>query len=142
MARWNCVVIGTIGLALTGLPDIGRAQLADAIQLTNNAVLELSDPPGLGKRRTVDPLKPWGSDVAVIDSATAKLHTAWSKAKSAGISEHALDQLELATAYGRAGEHKEARLSAQGALFHLCRASSGQGPGCDTVPEYGSYTAP
>jgi tRNA U34 5-carboxymethylaminomethyl modifying GTPase MnmE/TrmE len=142
MKRSMVVVVGGVVLVLAGLPNVGQAQLADSIQLTNNAIVELSDTPGLGKRTTVDPLKRWGSDVGVIDSATAKFKTAWSKAKSAGVDKQALDQLELAMEYGQAGEHKEARLSAQGALFLLCQAHNGQGPGCDKVSEFGSYTAP
>ncbi len=136
------VTVGVAVLVLAGMPLTAQAQLADAIQLTNDAIAELSDPPGLGKRSTVDPLKRWGSDVGVIKSATAKLQDALSKAQSAGAGKHSLHQLELASEYGKAGEHKEARLSAQGALFHLCKANDGQGPGCDTVPKYGSYVAP
>ena len=142
MKRYMFMAIGSLGLALASVPDLGQAQLADAIQLTNNAIVELSDTPGLGKRTTVDPLKRRGSDVGVIDSATAKFKTAWSKAKSAGVDKQALDQLELAMEYGQVGEHKEARLSAQGALFHLCQAHKGQEAGCDKAPEYGSYVAP
>jgi hypothetical protein len=142
MKGYTFVVIGSLSLTLASMPDLGQAQLADAIQLTNNAIVELSDPPGLGKRTTVDPLKRWGSDVGVIDSASAKVKTAWSKAKSASVDKQTLDQLELAMEYGQAGEHKEARLSAQGALFHLCQANKGQGAGCDKAPEYGSYVAP
>jgi hypothetical protein len=64
------------------------------------------------------------------------------KANSAGAGKSALHQLEMATEYGKALEHKEARLSAQGALYHLCQANNSQGPGCDTVPKYGFYVAP
>jgi hypothetical protein len=142
MKRIMYVVIGGVVLVLAGLPNVGQAQLADAIQLTNNAIVELTDPPGLGKRMTADPLKFWGSNVGVMDSATAKLQAAWSKAKSAGANRDALDQLDLAAEYGKAGEHKEARLSAQGALFLLCQAHNGQGTGCGKVPAFGSYTAP
>jgi hypothetical protein len=142
MKRLLSVTVGVAALVLAGTPMVAQAQLADAIQLTNDAIAELTDPPGLGKRTTVDPLKRWGSDVGVTKSATAKLQDALSKAQSAGVGKHALHQLELASEYGRASEHKEARLSAQGALFHLCQANNGQGPGCDTVPKYGSYVAP
>ena len=124
------------------ISDDAQAQLADAIQLTNDAIVELTDPPGLGKRTTVDLNKRWGSDIGVIDSATAKLQEAGSKAQAGGADRQALHRLEMAKDYGKAREHKEARLSAQGALFHLCKGNNGQGPGCDTVPKYGSYTAP
>jgi hypothetical protein len=142
MKRLMFMTVGAAVLALGTTPLVAEAQVADAIQLVNDAIVELSDAPGLGKRTTVDPLKRWGADVGVTKSATAKLQDALSKAQSGGVGGHALHQLEMATAYGKAGEHKEARLSAQGALFHLCKANDGQGPGCDTVPKYGSYVAP
>lgn len=142
MKRLMFMTVGVAVLALGSTPLVARAQLADAIQLTNDAIVELSDAPGLGKRTTVDPLKRWGSDVGVIKSATAKLEDALGKAQSASAGQSALHQLEMATEYGKAGEHKEARLSAQGALHYLCKANNGQGPGCDTVPKYGSYVAP
>jgi len=79
---------------------------------------------------------------AVNDSATAKLQDGLSKAQSGGVGADAMRQLKLAVEYGKARLHKEARLSAQGALRHLCVANQDQGPGCDTVPKFGSYTAP
>jgi hypothetical protein len=142
MKRIMFAIAGAAVLTWGTAPLTAQAQLADAIQLVNDAIVELTDPPGLGKRTTVDPLKRWGSDVGVIKSATAKLQDATGKAQSAGAGRPALHQLEMATEYGQAGEHKEARLSAQGALFHLCKANDGQGPGCDTVPKYGAYVAP
>lgn len=142
MKRVMFAIAGTAVLTWGAAPLTAQAQLADAIQLVNDAIVELTDPPGLGKRTTVDPLKRWGSDVGVIKSATAKLQDALGKAQSGGAGRPALHQLEMATEYGQAAEHKEARLSAQGALFHLCKANDGQGPGCDTVPKYGAYVAP
>jgi hypothetical protein len=142
MKRIMFAIVGAAALAWGMMPPTAQAQLADAIQLVNDAVVELSDPPGLGKRTTVDPLRRWGSDVGVIKSATAKLQDATGKAQSAGVGRSALHQLEMATEYGQADEHKEARLSAQGALFYLCQANNGQGPGCDTVPKKGAYVAP
>jgi len=136
------VTLGVAALAIGGMPVIAQAQVADAIQAVNDAIVELTDAPGLGKRTTVDVTKRWGSDRSVIDSATAKLQDGLSKAQSGGASAGALRQLKLAVDYGKAREHKEARLSAQGALRHLCVANQDQGPGCDTVPKYGSYTAP
>ena len=86
----------------------------------------------------VDLNKRWGSDVGVIASATAKLQSALNEAS--GGSARGRDLLKLAVKYGQAGMHKEGRLAAQGALKNLCEGSSG--PGCDTVPKYGSYVAP
>jgi hypothetical protein len=142
MKKLLSVTVGVAALALAGAPTSGHAQVADAIQAVNDAVVELTDAPGLGKRTTVDVTKRWGPDVTVMDSATAKLQDALSKAQSGGAPADAIRQLKLAVAYGQAREHKEARLSAQGALRHLCVANNNQGPGCETVPKYGSYTAP
>jgi hypothetical protein len=136
------VTLGVAALGIGGMPVMAQAQVADAIQAVNDAIVELTDAPGLGKRTTVDVTKRWGSDRSVIDSATAKLQDGLSKAQSGGVSAGALRQLKMAVDYGKAREHKEARLSAQGALRHLCVANNDQGPGCDTVPKYGSYTAP
>jgi hypothetical protein len=74
--------------------------------------------PALGKRTTVDLAKRWGSDRSVVDSATAKLQDGLSKAQSGGVGADAMRQLKLAVDYGKARLHKEARLSAQGALRH------------------------
>ena len=142
MKRVIFAIAGAAVLTWGAAPLTAQAQLADAIQLVNDAIVELSDPPGLGKRTTVDPLKRWGSDVGVIKSATAKLQDASGKAQSAGAGRPALHQLEMATEYGQAGEHKEARLSAQGALYYLCQANNKEGPGCDTVKPVGAYVAP
>jgi len=113
---------------------------ADAINLTNAAIVELSDPPGLGKRTTVDPNRRWGSDVGVIKSATAKLQNALSTAGDGNKRTQHL--LQLAVDYGKAGEHKEARLAAQGALLNLCKSANKTDAPCDTAPKYGSYVAP
>ena len=142
MKKLLSVTLGVAALAIAGVPTAGHAQVADAIQAVNDAVVELTDAPGLGKRTTVDVTKRWGPDVTVMDSATAKLQDALSKAQSGGAPNSAIRQLKLATEYGKAREHKEARLSAQGALYHLCQANQSQGPGCDTVPKFGSYVAP
>ncbi len=142
MKKLIFVTLGVAALAIGGQPVIAQAQVADAIQAVNDAIVELTDPPGLGKRTTVDVTKRWGSDRTVIDSATAKLQDGLSKAQSAGVGAGPMRQLRMAVDYGKARMHKEARLSAQGALRHLCVANNDQGPGCDTVPKYGSYTAP
>ena len=142
MNKLLTVTLGVAALAIGSQPTVAQAQVADAIQAVNDAIIELTDPPALGKRTTVDLNKRWGSDRSVIDSATAKLQDGLSKAQSGGAGAAAMRQLNLAVAYGKSRQHKEARLSAQGALRHLCVANNDQGPGCDTAPKYGSYTAP
>jgi len=142
MKKLMFVTLGVAALAIGSQPVTAQAQVADAIQAVNDAIVELTDAPALGKRTTVDLLKRWGSDRSVIDSATAKLQDGLSKAQSGGVGADAMRQLKLAVDYGKARLHKEARLSAQGALRHLCVANQDQGPGCDTVPKFGSYTAP
>jgi hypothetical protein len=120
---------------LASVPFAAHAQ--EAVSLTNQAIVELTDPPGIGGRTTVDVTRRWGSDVGQIAKATALLQEA--RSRSAG-SATANRLLEEAIAYGQAREHKEARLSAQGALYHLCQG--GGGDGCDKAPKWGSYTAP
>jgi len=142
MKRLITVALGVAALTVGSMPVTAQAQVADAIQAVNDAIVELTDAPGLGRRATVDVTKRWGSDVTVIDSATAKLQDGLSKAQSGGVGADATRQLKLAVEYGKARLHKEARLSAQGALRYLCVANQDQGPGCDTAPKFGSYTAP
>jgi hypothetical protein len=49
----------------------------------------------------------------------------------------------MATAYANATEHKEARLSGEGAMYYLCKQNNNEPKDtCDKVPKYGSYTAP
>lgn len=127
-------------VALAGLPAVSQAQVADAISLTNQAIVELTDHPGKGKRHTVDLNKIAGADVRQIQKATGLLQDALGKARSGNASKAAIMKLEEAVAYGSATMHKETRLLAQGALYHLCQGASG--PGCDTVPKFGSYVAP
>jgi hypothetical protein len=108
------------------------------IALTSMAIVELTDPPALGGRTTVDLNKRWGSDLGQINKATALLQDARGKVGSGNPGATRL--LEEAIAYGKAYEHKESRLSAQGALFHLCKGSSEEA--CKRVPKYGAYVAP
>jgi len=136
MKKVMCATLGVLAVALLSPIHVGKAQ-ADAIALVNDAIVELTDAPGLGKRTTVDLNKRWGSDVTVTASATAKLEQALSEVGGSG---RAGQLLQLAVNYGKWKLHKEARLAAQGALYNLCQG--GSGPGCDTVPKYGSYTAP
>jgi hypothetical protein len=125
--------------AVAGFVSVPFAAQADeATSLTNQAIIELTDPPALGGRTTVDLNKRWGSDVGQIAKATALLQEARSKSSAGGDANRLLEE---SIAYGQAKLHKEARLSAQGALFHLCKAGGG-GDGCDKVPKFGSYVAP
>ena len=126
-------------MALFSVPTISQAQVADAISLTNDAITELTDFPGNGKRYTVDLNKLGGADVRQMKKAAGLLQDALGKARSGG-SARAVHLLEMATAFANSSLHKEARLKAQGALYHLCQGASG--PGCDTVPKFGSYVAP
>jgi hypothetical protein len=129
------------GAALVAMSSIhvGTVQ-ADPITLTNDAIVELTDAPALGKRTTVDLNKRWGSDVGVMKSATEKLQQALSEA--GGGNARAQSLLQLAVDYGKASEHKEARLAAQGALLNLCQAANKTDAPCDSVPKFGSYVAP
>ncbi|MDR4471176.1 MAG: hypothetical protein MRJ92_00530 [Nitrospira sp.] len=70
-------------------------------QAVNDAIVELTDAPGLGKRTTVDLAKRWGSDRSVIDSATAKLQDG-SVSQSGGAGADAMRQLNMAVNYGKA----------------------------------------
>jgi hypothetical protein len=136
--RLMMIAIAAAWVLLSAPP--AQADLDDAISLTNQAIIELTDAPGLGGRTTVDINKRWGADVGQIKKATGLLQDALSNARSANASRAATMKLEEAIVYGQATMHKETRLYAQGALFHLCKGASG--PGCDKVPKYGSYVAP
>jgi hypothetical protein len=131
------LLAGVAAVAFMGAPLVAQA---DPIELTNDAIVELTDPPALGKRTTVDLNKRWGSDVGVIASATAKLQSALNEAS--GGSARAQHLLKLAVEYGKWFEHKEERLAAQGALLNLCQAANKTDTPCDKVPKYGSYVAP
>lgn len=124
--------------AVAGLSSVPfAAQAQEATSLTNQAIIELTDPPGVGGRTTVDVTRRWGADVGQIAKATALLQEARSKSTGNATANRLLEE---AIAYGQAKEHKEARLSAQGALYHLCQG--GGGDGCDKAPKFGSYVAP
>lgn len=140
MTNKNALLAVAAVFGLMSLPPAAQGQVSDAISLTNQAIVELTDAPGLGARTTVDPNKRWGSDIGQIAKATTLLQEALGKARGSA-SPTAVRLLEEAVAYGKAKEHKEARLSAQGALYHLCQAGGG-GEGCDKVPKFGSYVAP
>jgi len=121
-------------LVLLSMPPAVQAQVSE----TNQAISILTDFPAVGGRTMVEDFtKRGGADVGVIKKAAALLQDALSKA---GGNAQARAQLELAVAYANAAEHKEARLSAQGALYYLCQGGGGEG--CDKAPRWGSYVAP
>ncbi len=135
------LTLGVVALALWALPLPAHAQLAEV----NQAIKLLTDYPGKGGRATAyrspDPedfAKTWGADVGNIDQAAGLLQEALNKTTDP----NAKAQLDLAVDYAKARLHKEARLSAQGALYYLCQAAGGSGEGCDKVPKFGSYVAP
>ena len=138
MNKTLMVMLGGMALGAMTLVTVPAVQ-ADPIASTNDAIVELTDPPGLGKRTTVDLNKRWGSDVGVMASATTKLESALSEARGSA-NPRAIHLLEMARDYAKTGQHKEARVAAQGALKVVC--AGGSGPGCDTVPKYGAYVAP
>ena len=132
MKKLMYMALGVAVLMLLSAPPVAQAQQAEVSQ----AIKELTDFPANGKRTTVDLNARGGADVGQMDKAAGLLQDALSKTSDA----KAKSQLELATAYAKARMHKEARLSAQGALYYLCQG--GGGAGCEDVPKYGSYVAP
>lgn len=137
MKKLMLLALGAVMLAFLSGTPVAQAQSGDAISLVNQAIMELTDFPALGDRYKVDLMKIGGADVRQMKKATALLQDALSKGGGNAASTRLLQE---AIDYGMASEHKEARLSAQGALYHLCQG--GGGAGCDTVPKYGSYAAP
>jgi len=132
----------TAAVAVLSSPPQVQAQASEALSLTAQAVKELTDYPALGKRYTVDLTALGGADVRQIKKAAGLLQDALGKARSGGDA-NAVHQLEMATNYAKATMHKEARLSAEGALYYLCNQAGGQPSDvCDKVPKYGSYVAP
>lgn len=129
MKKLMYLALGAAVLGMSAMPLVAYADVAEV----NEAVVMLTGAPTNGKRTTVDMTKRWGADVSVVDAATAKLQSAMS-----GASGDAARLLQEAVNFGKTRQHKETRLRAQGALYHMCQASPG-GPGCDTVPKYGSY---
>ncbi len=129
------LTLGVAVLAWWVWPSVAQAQLAEV----NQAIMELTDAPGLGQRTTVDLNKRWGADVTQIKKAAVLLREALNKTTDP----QARAQLDLAVDYAEATLHKEARLSAQGALYYLCKQAGGQPADvCDKVPKFGSYVAP
>ena len=131
----------------TAMPAM--AQVSEATSLTAQAIKDLTDYPGLGKRYTAykspeDMTKFWGADVSVMKKATATLQDGLGKARSGNVGKAGIDQLEMAIRYCAGSMHKECRLSAQGALYYLCQGGGAEAnkEACEKVPRYGSYVAP
>ncbi len=127
-------------VAVLSSPPQVQAQGSDALSLTAQAVKDLTDFPAQGKRYTVDLNALGGADMRQIKKATGELQDALTQAKSGG-DKNAIHQLEMAVAYGKAGLHKEARLSAEGAMYYLCK-QGGSEDVCSKVPKFGAYVAP
>jgi len=132
MKKLMLLALGVAMLMLLSAPPAAQAQAAEVSQ----AIEALTDHAALGGRTNVDMNKRGGADVGQMAKAAGLLQEALNKTSDS----KAKLQLALATAYAKATMHKEARLSAQGALYYLCQ--SGGGPGCDNVPKFGSYVAP
>jgi hypothetical protein len=148
MKKLMLLPLAAAAMLLSTAPT-AQAQVADATNLTAQAVKELTDYPGQGKRYTAfkspeDFVKPWGADVGQAKKSTAILQDALGKARSGNADKMAIFKLEEAVRYCNAAEHKECRLSAQGALFYLCKGGGEEGNKevCEKAPKYGSYVAP
>ena len=134
MIKFMLLTLSVAVLVLVGVAPMAQAQVSE----TNQAISILTDFPGVGGRTMVEDFtKRGGADVGMIKKAAALLQDALSKA---GGNAQARAQLEMAVAYANATLHKEARLSAQGALYYLCQGGGGEG--CDKAPKFGSYVAP
>ena len=134
MKKFMLLTLSVAALVLLSWQPAAEAQVSE----TNQAIQALTDFPGVGGRTMVEDFtKRGGADVGMINKAAALLQDALSKA---GGNAQARAQLEMAVAYANATMHKEARLSAQGALYYLCQGGGGEG--CDKAPKFGSYVAP
>ena len=134
MKKFMLLTLSVAALVLLSWQPAAEAQVSE----TNQAIQALTDFPGVGGRTMVEDFtKRGGADVGMIKKAAALLQDALSKA---GGNAQARAQLEMAVAYANATLHKEARLSAQGALYYLCQGGGGEG--CDKAPKFGSYVAP
>lgn len=134
---------GGVLFALAALAEPGYAQLNDVIALTNQAIIELTDLPGAGKRAQAEFSKLGGADIRQIAKANGLLREALGKAKAGNAPSLAIMKLEEAIDATAHNQHKEPRLYAQGALFHLCSGTNGEPKEiCEKVPKTGSYVAP
>lgn len=133
---------------LTTAP-LAQAQVAESTTLTAQAIKELTDYPGLGKRSSVyktpeDFTKFAGADVSQMKKSTAILQDALGKARSGNAGKMAIFKLEEAVRYCADAMHKECRLMAQGGLYYLCQSGGADAnkEACEKAPKFGSYVAP
>jgi hypothetical protein len=143
MKKFMLLTLSGAVLALLSQPPVATAQVSDALSLTAQAVKELTDFPAQGKRYTVDLNSLGGADVRQMSKAAGLYQDALDKAKSGGADRKAIHELEMALGYAKTKQHKESRLSGEGALYYLCKQNNGDPKEtCDKVPKYGSYVAP
>jgi hypothetical protein len=143
MKKLMFLMLGIAALALLSAPPVAQAQLSEAINLTNDGVEVLTDWPGVGGRYKVDINKLSGSDFREQKKAADLFQQALAKAKAGNASRMAIFKLEEAVVRAPEGQHKDARLMAQGALFYLCKDNGGKPEEtCNKVPKFGSYTSP
>jgi hypothetical protein len=143
MKKLMFLMLGMAALALLSAPPVAQAQLSEAINLTNQGVEELTDWPAQGGRYKVDINKIAGADIREGKKAGALFQDALAKARSGNASRMAIFKLEEAVVRAPEGQHKDARLMAQGALFYLCKDNGGKPEEtCNKVPKFGSYTSP
>ena len=143
MKKLMMLMLGMAALALLSSPPLAQAQLADAISLTNQGVVELTDWPAVGLRYQVDINKIAGADIRQGKKAAGLFQEALAKAKAGNAGKMAIFKLEEAVDRAPEGQHKDSRLMAQGALYYLCKDAGGQPSDvCEKVPKFGSYTSP
>lgn len=149
MKKLMLLPVAAAAMLLIAAP-LAQAQVSEATSLTAQAIKELTDYPGVGKRHTAyktpdDFTKVWGADVGQIKKSTAILQDALGKARSGNASKMAIFKLEEAVRYGSSTMHKETRLMAQGALYYLCQGGGNDEKNkeaCEKAPKFGSYVAP
>lgn len=148
MKKLMLLPVAAAALLLSTAP-MAQAQVNEATSLTAQAIKELTDYPGLGKRSTAfqtpdDFVKFSGADVSQIKKATTILQDALGKARSGNATKMAIFKLEEAVRYCSSALHKECRLMAQGGLYYLCQGGGAEAnkDACEKAPKYGSYVAP
>jgi hypothetical protein len=143
MRKLVLLMLGMAAVALLSAPPVAQAQLAEAINLTNDGVEVLTDWPAVGGRYKVDINKLSGADFREQKKAGDLFQQALAKARAGNASRMAIFKLEEAVIRAPEGQHKDARLMAQGALFYLCKDNGGRPEEiCNKVPRFGSYTSP
>ena len=129
MKKLMYLALGAAVLGMSAMPLVAYADVAEV----NEAVVMLTGAPTNGKRTTVDVTKRWGADVSVMDAATAKLQGALS-----GASGDAARLLQEAVNFGKLACTRKPGYVHKARSITCARRRPG-GPGCDTVPKYGSY---